>query len=244
MRRTRTVSLIALTAASLGVGALLTASLTRPVGAEPAGSRPRTIHVDTSGPVPSDAIVLFDGKDLSGFRTQGDGPIPWTIDDEGAMVAAKTGLLTKETFGDVQLHFDWSIPRGGNSGVKLHEWYEIQILDDHGRELSKGSTGSVYKQHAPLVNACRKAGEWQTYDIIFRAPRFDADGKLLRHGRFTVLQNGVLVQDNAKILGITNSNRKPTPEYERSILFTYHGAAVKFRNVWVRKLAPRRPDPE
>ncbi|MBN1441982.1 MAG: DUF1080 domain-containing protein, partial [Planctomycetes bacterium] len=131
-----------------------------------------------------------------------------------------------------------------NSGVKLHEWYEIQILDDHGKTPNKGSCGSVYKQHAPLVNACRKADEWQSYDIIFRAPRFDADGKLAKHGRFTVLQNGVLVQDNAKILGITNSSRQPTPEYERSILFTYHGAPARFRNVWVRRLAPRTEDME
>ena len=102
----------------------------------------------------------------------------------------------------------------------------------------------MYKQHAPLVNACRKHEEWQSYDIIFRAPRFDAAGKLTKHGRFTVLQNGVLVQDNAKIFGITNSSKKPTTEYERSILFTYHGAQARFRNVWVRRLAPRKPDME
>lgn len=208
------------------------------------GPSPLAVHVDTSGPFPSDAVVLFDGKDLSKFRTREGGEVPWTIDDEGAMVATRENIYTREKFGDVQLHFDWAIPPGGNNGVKLHEWYEIQILDGHGEAPGKGSTGSVYKQHAPLVNACRKAGEWQSYDIIFRAPRFDNDGKLIKHGRFTVLQNGVLVQDNVKIFGITNSSRKPTAEYERSILFTYHGAAARFRNVWVRRLAPRTPDME
>lgn len=211
------------------------------VGKDPA---PSVARVDTTGRFPSDAVVLFDGTDFSQWRTGSGKPIPWTIDDEGAMVAAEEGLLTKDEFGDVQLHFEWNIPKGGNSGVKLHEWYEIQILDDYDKATTKGSTGSVYKQHAPLVNARRKAGQWQTYDIIFRAPRFDADGEMVKHGRFTVLHNGILIQDNAKILGITNRNAKPTPEYERSILFTYHGAPARFRNIWVRRLAPRTPDME
>jgi hypothetical protein len=227
---------------SVSIVLILTALLVRSADVDRKKIESFPVQVDTTGSIPSDAVVLFDGTDLSKWRTADGQAVPWTIDDEGAMVATRENIYTREKFGDVQLHLEWTIPPGGNNGVKLHGWYEIQILDDHGKKPTKGSAGAVYKQHAPLVNACRKANEWQSYDIVFRAPRFDDDGSLVKHGRFTVHQNGVLIQDNVKIFGITNSSRKPTTEYERSILFTYHGAPARFRNVWARRLAPRTPD--
>ncbi len=202
----------------------------------------RAVDPGPPGGPPSDAVVLFDGRDLSAWRARKGGDARWKIED-GDLVATSTGdIITRERFGDVQLHIEWNLPAGGNSGIKFHEWYEIQIYDGGARSPVKGRTGAVYKQHAPLVDASRKPGQWQTFDIIFRAPRFDASGKLVKHGRFTVLHNGVLVQDNARILGITNSSRKPTTEYERPLLLQYHGAPVRFRNIWIRRLAPRPDD--
>ena len=171
----------------------------------------------TSADPPSDAIVLFDGKELSRWRGPNGAPAKWTIRDGYAEVAAGTGdITTTDRFGDVQLHIEWATPAAvkgegqerGNSGVFLMERYEIQILDSYdNKTYFHGQAGSVYKQHAPLVNASRRPGEWQTYDIVFHAPRFDEQGKVIDRGRVTVLHNGVLVQNNAEIYGNTYNDR-------------------------------------
>ena len=171
------------------------------------------------GPVgghPADAIVLFDGKDLS----QWNGGQDWEIRD-GYAIGRKHGISTKEAFGDCQLHIEWATPAKvegsgqgrGNSGVYLMGLYEVQILDSYdNKTYFDGQAGAIYKQHPPMVNVCRKPGEWQSYDIIFNGPRFDADGTLKRPGYVTVLQNGVVIQNHTEILGATYYERPPKYE--------------------------------
>jgi len=207
----------------------------------------KVVDPGPAGGVPSDAIVLFDGKDLSRWRS-GGGEARWKVEDGVLTVVPKTGdLTTRDSFGDIQLHLEWRIPSDvkgegegrGNSGIKLHEAYEIQILDSFGSTSSPlTQAGAVYKQHAPLVNACRKPGEWQSYDIVFRSPRFDSSGVLKKHGTFTVLHNGVLIQDKVKILGRTNSTKPVKPDLKQPFFLQDHGFAVSFRNIWVRELEP------
>jgi len=211
-----------------------------------AGAAPEAAVVDTGSPggPPSDAIVLFDGKDLSRWKSKSGEP-RWEVKDGILTVAPGTGdLTTRDAFGDIQLHIEWRIPAGvtgegearGNSGIKLHEAYEIQILDSHGKPPSLTGAGALYKQAAPLVNASRKPGEWQVFDIVFRAPRFDPAGGLAQHGTVTVFQNGVLIHDRAKIQGRTNSTRPVRPDLEQPFFLQDHGSPVSFRNIWVRKL--------
>jgi hypothetical protein len=204
------------------------------------------------GGVPSDAIVLFDGKDLSRWRS-GDGDARWRVVDGAFTVVPRAGdLTTRQAFGDIQLHLEWRIPTDvkgegegrGNSGIKLHEAYEIQILDSFGSAAnSLTQAGAVYKQWPPLVNACRKPGEWQTFDIVFRGPRFDPSGQLKRHGTFTVHHNGVLIHDKVRILGRTNSTRPVKPDQKQPFFLQDHGSAVSFRNIWVRELEPEPEQP-
>ncbi len=218
-------------------------------GAETPPPPRKVVDPGPVGGVPSDARILFDGKDLSRWRSA-DGEPRWKVDGGVLTVAPGTGdLTTRDSFGDVQLHLEWRIPQEvkgegearGNSGIKLHEAYEIQILDSFGSVTSSlTQAGAVYKQHAPLVNACRKPGEWQTYDIVFRSPRFDAKGEIQKHGTFTVFHNGVLIQDKVKILGRTNSTKPVSPELKQPFFLQDHGFAVSFRNIWVRELEPEQ----
>ena len=171
------------------------------------------------GPVggpPSDAIVLFDGKDLS----QWEGGEKWIVKD-GCATAAGGSIQTKQAFGDCQLHVEWASPEKvegrsqgrGNSGVYMMGLYEVQILDCYNNTTyADGATAAIYKQHPPLVNACRKPGEWQTYDIIFEAPRFSPQGELVRPAFVTVLHNGVLVQNHFRDSRATRPGTKP-PKY-------------------------------
>jgi hypothetical protein len=202
------------------------------------------------GDAPSDAIVLFDGKDLSAWKSVRDnGEAKWTVQDGYIQVAARTGdIATKQEFGDCQLHIEWATPaevKGdsqgrGNSGVFLMGHYEIQVLDSYQNPTYfHGQAGSVYKQHAPLVNVSRKPGEWQSYDIIFLSPRFDEIGKVTRRARVTVLHNGVLVQNNVEIYGETWNDR--APQYiahppKGPLRLQDHGNPMRFRNIWVRPL--------
>ena len=203
----------------------------------------------TSADPPSDAIVLFDGKDLSRWRGQDGAPARWTIRDGYVEVAPGAGdITTRDGFGDLQLHIEWATPavakgegqERGNSGVFLMEQYEIQVLDSYdNKTYFHGQAGSVYKQHAPLVNASRKPGEWQTYDIVFHAPRFDEQGKVIDRARVTVLHNGVLIQNNAEIYGITYNDRPAlyiAHESRQPIRLQDHGNPVRYRNIWVRRL--------
>jgi Domain of Unknown Function (DUF1080) len=192
---------------------------------------------------PSDAIVLFDGKDLSKW----DGGDKWIIKD-GYAIAAKAGINSKDSFGDCQLHLEFASPEvvkgkgqgRGNSGVYMMQKYEIQILDSYENETYfDGQCASLYKQHPPQVNACRKPGEWQTYDIIWEAPRFDADKKLTKPAIATVLQNGIVVQNHYELIGGTFYDRPAayTAHAPKApIHLQFHGDAVKFRNIWIREL--------
>jgi len=218
---------------------------------KPPAEEPKIINPGPPGGPPSDAIVLFNGKDLSQWRSlkPGGGDAKWTIKDGAMVVAPGTGdIATKLTFDDVQLHIEWATPdevKGegqgrGNSGVFLQEKYEVQVLDSYNNKTYfHGQAAAIYKQHAPLVNASRGPGQWQTYDIIYHAPKFDEAGVAVVKGRVTVLHNGVLVQDNAEIYG-TTTHEDVDPKYEKhgaaSIKLQDHSNPMKFRNIWVRKL--------
>ncbi len=210
--------------------------------------RPKVLDPGPPGGPPSDAIVLFDGKDLS----QWTGAEKWVVRDGYAVSGGN--IATKRPFGDCQLHLEWAAPaevKGegqgrGNSGVYLMGLYEVQILDSYNNETYfDGQAGAVYKQRPPLVNACRRPGEWQSYDIIFRAPRFDANGNLTRPAYVTVLHNGVLVQDHFEIVGRSAYRRPPTyapHEPKLPLHLQYHGCPVRFRNIWIRELEDDRED--
>jgi hypothetical protein len=203
----------------------------------------------TSQDAPSDAIVLFNGKDLSQWQDAKGGDAKWKLKDGYMQVAPGTGVIqTKQKFGDCQLHIEWRTPdtvKGdgqgrGNSGIFLMGLYELQVLDNyHNRTYSNGQAGSIYKQSMPLVNVCRPPGEWQTYDIIFTAPRFNNDSTLRSAARITVLQNEVLVQNNFSIWGGTEYIGIPvykmTPD-KLPLVLQDHGNPVCYRNIWIREL--------
>ncbi len=215
--------------------------------------------IEPGGPTfaeaPRDAVVLFDGKDLDAWRGNGGGPAKWKVADGAMEVVAGTGAIqTKESFGDVQLHVEWASPNPpvgtgqdrGNSGIFLMGDYELQVLDSYRADTyADGQAGALYGQYPPLFNASKPPGEWQTYDVAFRRPRFDDAGKLLEPARVTLIHNGVVVQDNEELLGHTNW-LKWTPYESLSekgpIELQDHGHAVKFRNIWLRNL-PGRPAP-
>ena len=210
---------------------------------------PKVIDPGPVGGPPSDAIVLFDGKDLSQWQSGKNGaPARWDV-REGVATVNRTGsITTRENFGDCQLHIEWASPaevKGtgqgrGNSGVYLSGLYEIQVLDSYNNKTYyDGQAGALYKQSAPLVNVCRKPGEWQSYDIIYHVPRFDADGKLLKAGTVTVLQNGILVQDNVEIKGPTAPAGPPQYKahpLKQPIALQDHGTPIRYRNIWIREL--------
>jgi hypothetical protein len=203
---------------------------------------PRVID---AGPPPSDAIVLFDGKDLSKWKSDRGGEAKWKVEGGAMIVNGTGGIMTKEEFGDVQLHVEWAAPaevKGssqgrGNSGVYLQGRYEIQVLDSYdNKTYFNGQAGAFYGHSAPLVNASRKPGEWQSYDIIFHAPKTGEDGKVAP-GSFTVLHNGVLVQDHVPIRGdATTAAKFQGVAPKGPVMLQDHGNPVRFRNIWIRRL--------
>lgn len=220
---------------------------------------PKVVNPGEGIKPPSDAIVLFDGKNLDEWVSANDSSLPakWIVSNGDFTVKKGTGSIqTRRSFMDYQLHLEWKIPTfitgegqaRGNSGVFLasvgkgDSGYEIQILDCYqNKTYVNGQTASVYKQSIPLANACKKPGEWQTYDIIWTAPRFKTDGSLLSPGRVTVMHNGILVQNNTEIKGLTMYIGKP--EYKSHgaspIKLQDHGdksEPISFRNIWVRAL--------
>jgi hypothetical protein len=203
----------------------------------------------TDADPPSDAIVLFNGKDLSYWRSEDGSPAKWIVRDNYVEVKPGTGgINTVDKFGDVQLHIEWATPsvvkgegqERGNSGVFLMGRYEVQVLDSYQNETYyHGQAGAVYKQYPPLVNASRKPGEWQSYDIIFHAPRFDDMGKVVDRARMTVLHNGVLIQNNVEVYGITYHDRAPVyipHSPQESLALQDHGNPIRYRNIWIRRL--------
>jgi len=199
------------------------------------------------GQAPSDAIVLFDGKDLSKWESvsaKGGAP-KWRVQNGAMTVVPLTGSIrTKQAFGDCQLHIEWNTVKGSrsNSGVFFQGLYELQVYDSYQNKMkiyADGVAGGMYGQHPPLVNVCRPTGQWQSFDVVFRAPRFDPDGKLIKPGTMTTFQNGVLVLDNAEIQGFTVHGRKAKyrPHAPKQpLLLQNHSDPVSFRNIWIRPL--------
>lgn len=218
----------------------------QPVRVEP----PTASTQDQPGRPPGDATVLFDGKDLSKWVAVDGSPTKWIVKD-GFMECVKGSgyVRTIQNFGDCQLHVEWAAPTPaegqgqgrGNSGVFLGlDRYEIQVLDSYeNTTYADGSAGSVYGQYPPLVNVTRPPGQWQTYDILYTAPRFEADGKVLSRARVTVFHNGVLIQNDVELTGPTSwlerAPYKAHPE-KQPISLQDHGNPVRFRNIWVREL--------
>ena len=201
------------------------------------------------GRPPSDAIVLFNGKDLSNWEEVKGGPAKWTVGNGYFVVQPGTGdIQTKAKYGDCQLHVEWATPNPphgkdqdrGNSGVFLHGLYEIQVLDSYDNvTYADGEAAAVYGQYPPLVNAARKPGVWQMYDIAFHGARFDGSGNLTRHANVTVFYNGVLVQDHVEIMGPTAHRERPpyTPVPDLLPLrLQDHHHPVRYRNLWLREL--------
>lgn len=226
----------------------LIGQITDPVATEVWEPVPRMVTPGNGTAPPSDAIVLFDGANIDEWTHESGEAVGWKLKD-GAMtvVKGKGDIFTKRTFADCQLHLEWRAPADdqdegqdrGNSGVFLQNRYEVQVLDSHGgKTYPNGQASSIYKQHIPLVNACRPAGEWQTYDIIYKAPIFNGDGIRTAPGRITVIHNGVLVQNHVEIKGTTVYIGMPQNDShgKAPIRLQDHGEKVSYRNIWIREL--------
>jgi hypothetical protein len=221
----------------------------RPAAVEPAiGSDPT--------PAPKDAVVLLGAGGLGAWRTPEGGKPGWKFSDGVLQTVPGAGpIVTTESFGDVQLHVEWSAPAPpvgvgqdrGNSGVFLMGQFEVQVLDSYRAETyADGMAGSIYGQYPPLFNASRPPGQWQSYDIAFRRPRFDREGKLLAPARLTVFHNGILVQNNEELWGQTNwlESQPFDPGVDRGpIQLQDHNHPVRYRNIWLRKLPERSAPP-
>lgn len=233
--------------------------LLQPASGEPPAVSTPMPPVITAGPsagvatAPSDAVPLFDGTNADAWTTMDGKPSAWPVTGKmGSPMAIKPGsgsIITKQKFGDCQIHLEFLTPREdaeagkpgqerGNSGVYIQARYEVQILDSYKSETyPDGQCGAIYKQHAPLVNVCKPPGEWQSYDIVFHAARFDAAGVRTAKARATVLHNGVLIHDNVEIDGPTGSSPTKEEPGDGPIYLQDHGNRVAFRNIWVRPLA-------
>jgi 3-keto-disaccharide hydrolase len=200
-------------------------------------------------PPPHDAVVLFDGHSLGNWTSATGGPAKWTVRDGYFEVAPGTGSIqTQQGFGDAQLHVEWASPAPasgegqdrGNSGVYLMGLYEVQVLDSYGnRTYADGQAAAIYGQYPPLVNASRAPGVWQSYDIVFRRPRFGADGHVISPAIMTVFHNGVLVQDHVELTGPTAHQQRPPYQAHADrlpISLQDHGHRVRYRNTWIRNL--------
>ena len=228
----------------------LTAQITDPKATEVWQPEPKIVAPGEGTKPPSDAIVLFDGKNLNEWLSPKDSSAAkWDINADGSTTVKPTtgDIQTRRSFGDCQLHLEFREPEvvkgegqgRGNSGIFLQNRYEVQILDCYqNRTYSNGQTGSIYKQSIPLANACRKPGEWQNYDILFTAPRFNTDGILIAPGHVTVLLNNVVLQLNTEIKGTTEYIGLPKniAHGKAPLRLQDHGDLVSFRNIWIREL--------
>jgi hypothetical protein len=215
---------------------------------------PPVVDPGSADKPPSDAIVLFDGKSLDAW----EGGERWQIAD-GVATAAGGSITTRQGFGDCQLHVEFATPEKvegdgqgrGNSGIYLMGRYEVQVLDSHDNPTYfDGQCASIYKQQPPIVNASRRPGEWQTYDILFTAPRFASDGTLQSPGYVTVLHNGLVVHNHFELQGSTSYTEPPKYSAHgkrEPISIQFHGNPVRFRNLWLREnvqpLVGLKPDP-
>ncbi len=190
---------------------------------------------------PSDAVVLFDGGDFSQWLGEDAGPVKWKIIDGAMQVVPDSGsIVTRDTFQDMRLHVEFNIPKSpgsstgqsrGNSGIYIQRRYEVQILDSFGLQPDTGDCGAIYKTKTPDKNVCKKPGEWQSYDIFFRAPRWAGENKI-ENARITVLQNGIVIHNNVILPHKTGAGQGegPTPG---PVKLQEHGSNVKFRNIWI-----------
>jgi hypothetical protein len=200
---------------------------------------------------PSDATVLFDGSNTDAWVMQNSRtPCKWEILPSGAMRVRGGNIITKQNFTDFQLHVEFKVPlmpdqtgQGrGNSGVYFQGSYEVQVLDSYGLDSKDNDCGGIYRVSRPMVNACLKPQEWQSYDILFFAPEFDENGKTVKPARVSVLQNGVWIQHNVEVWKPTTAAMeredlsKPGP-----IMLQDHGNPVEYRNIWIRPLGPTSP---
>jgi hypothetical protein len=194
-------------------------------------------------PRPAEALVLFDGKDFSQWQGENGGDIRWTLADGVMTVAPRSGgIMTRQPYRDFVMHVEFKEPnmpeaRGqakGNSGVYIQRRYELQILDSYGLQSKNNDCGAIYTFKAPDLNACKKPLEWQTYDIRFRAARYEGSNKV-ENARLTVLQNGLLIQDNVSVSNKTGAGRPEGPD-PAPILLQEHGNEVSFRNIWIRAI--------
>jgi len=200
---------------------------------------------------PSNAVILFNGKDLNNWTTRSGDKAKWEAKDDIMHIVPGTGdVMTKERFTDFYLHLEWMEPdmpdaKGqakGNSGVFLQGRYEIQVLDSYGLEPpGKGDCGAIYNQYAPLVNACKPPLQWQSYDIIFRAARADASGKI-ENARVTALQNGMVIHNNVIVDGLTGGPIEDKVSEPGPLLLQDHGNLIKYRNIWVVELPLKGSD--
>ena len=199
---------------------------------------------------PSDALVLFDGKNLDQWVSADGGAPKWAVKDGAFTVTAGAkDIKTKKEFGNFQLHVEWRTPAEvnpnqtsqgrGNSGIFLQERYEVQVLDNYeNKTYANGQASSIYKQHIPLVNACKKPGEWQVYDIFFTAPRFNKEGRIVEPAYVTVIHNGALTLHHVAIWGPTEYIGFPVykPYETGCIRLQDHGNPVSYRNIWIRDI--------
>ena len=207
---------------------------------------PEVVTPGENNAPPSDAIVLFDGKDLSAWNNTKN----WKVKD-GVAIAGRGDISTKESFGDCQLHIEWSAPTPptgdgqgrSNSGVFLMNTYEVQVLDSfENKTYFDGQASGIYKQTPPMVNATRPPGEWNVYDIIWTSPRFNDDGSLESPAYITVLHNGLVTLNHFELLGDTPYSRPPRYKKHAErlpIRLQDHGNPVRFRNIWIRDLNPQ-----
>jgi hypothetical protein len=213
---------------------------------DPTHAEPKVVTPGIGTSAPSDAIVLFDGTSLSQWCSVTNEEAKWKLENGAMTVVEGTGsIFTKQSFGDCQLHIEWRTPEiivgegqgRGNSGVIFQKRYELQVLDSYDNTTYfDGQAGSIYNQSAPLVNACREPGEWQTYDVVFMAPRYHSNGELEIPPRITVFHNGVLIQNNFIIKGVTMPRVTYDAYYKGPLQLQDHKNPVSYRNIWIREL--------
>ena len=232
-----------------GLGQIIAQEKVTPESTEVWEPVPPVITPGDNGNPPSDALVLFDGKDLSQWSAKNGKEAKWMVEKGIMTIQPGSGpIVTKKAFGDCQLHIEFREPEiiigegqgRGNSGIFLQGRYEIQVLDCYKNvTYSNGQTGSMYKQSVPLVNACKKPGEWQTYDVIYMAPRFSENGRVAIPAYITILHNGVLIQNHVEIWGPTEyigMAKYKVHGAKEPLELQDHGNPVSYRNIWIREL--------